>query len=483
MRDVLSRTMKYGIKYIGKKRCNYMKINNNISAVITNKQLLRTEDSLASAMERLSSGLSINHAKDNPSGIAISGKMQAQIDALGQSSDNSNDGISVLETADGALNEVTSIIQRMRELSVQAANDINAQSEKDAIQTEIESLKEEVDRIASTTEFNTKTLLDGSLDTRVYANDITRAQVNSHVSAGVYDFTVDTAATKAELAVDSTGLTYPITADQAGILNINGAAISITEGMTQEQVIEAIRDGAENGDAEITLDDTGTAITAISSSKYGTSASLQISASTDALATALGISTDGSSATGTNAEITLDKTSAFGAQATAAVDGNKVTVTDVDGFKMTFLLDEDYTGDVEMEVTDIGPMDLQIGANEGQIMTVRIPATDTKSLYMDDLDVSTVNGADEGIGILDNALTRVNEIRASLGAYENRLEHTAASLDATEENMTSAISRIQDVDMAEEMVEYTKQNVLAQAGTSALSQANELPQMALQLLQ
>ena len=140
-----------------------MKINNNISAVITNKQLLRTENTLAMSMERLSSGLRINHAKDNPSGIAISGKMQAQIDALGQSSDNSNDGISVLETADGALGEVTSIIQRMRELSVQAANDINSQSEKDAIQTEIASLKEEIDRISSTTEFNTMSLLNGSL--------------------------------------------------------------------------------------------------------------------------------------------------------------------------------------------------------------------------------------------------------------------------------------------------------------------------------
>ncbi|MBQ1901890.1 MAG: flagellin [Lachnospiraceae bacterium] len=459
-----------------------MKINNNISAVITNKQLLRTENTLAMSMERLSSGLRINHAKDNPSGIAISGKMQAQIDALGQSSDNSNDGISVLETADGALGEVTSIIQRMRELSVQAANDINSQSEKDAIQTEIASLKEEIDRISSTTEFNTKSLLNGSLDAHVYANDVTRIQVNSNVPAGVYELSVDSVAQKAQIAMSTSGLTYPITEAQAGTITINGSPAAITAGMTQEQVLETIRTAAEHGDAEIELD-TSDNIVGVNSKRYGNSAGLLISASTDELANALGISTDGSSAVGVDANVTLDKASAFGSQATVAVDGNKATITDVNGFNMSMLIDEGYTGNVSLEVTDVGPMDLQIGANEGQQMSVRIPATDTKSLYIDDLDVSTVSGAARGIGLLDAALTKVNEIRANLGAYENRLEHTVSSLDQTEENMTSAISRIQDVDMAEEMVEYTKQNVLAQAGTSALSQANEMPQMALQLLQ
>lgn len=459
-----------------------MKINNNISAVITNKQLLRTENTLAESMERLSSGLRINHAKDNPSGIAISGKMQAQIDALGQSADNSNDGISVLETADGALGEVTSIIQRMRELAVQAANDINSQSEKDAIQTEIASLKEEIDRISSTTEFNTKSLLDGSLDAHVYANDVTRIQVNSNVPAGVYELSIDSVAQKAEIPMSTSGLTYPVTAAQAGVVTINGSPAAITEGMTQEQVMEAIRTAAEHGDAEIEIDTTGNVVNAMSK-KYGSNAGLSISTDSDALANALNISTDGSSAVGANASVTLDKSSAFGAQSTVAVDGNKLTITDVNGFKMSMLVDEGFSGNVELEVTDVGPMDLQIGANSGQQMSVRIPATDTKSLYIDDLDVSTVDGADRGIGLLDDALTRVNEIRANLGAYENRLEHTVSSLDQTEENMTSAISRIEDVDMAEEMVEYTKQNVLAQAGTSALSQANEMPQMALQLLQ
>ncbi|MCR4610461.1 MAG: flagellin, partial [Lachnospiraceae bacterium] len=146
-----------------------MKINNNISALVTNRQLLRNEDYLAASMEKLASGLKINHAADNPSGMAISGKMRAQINGLDRASQNASDGVSVLQTADGALNEVTSMIQRMRELSVQAANGIVEQQDKEAIQSEISSLLEEVDRIATSTEFNTKTLLDGSLDTRVYA--------------------------------------------------------------------------------------------------------------------------------------------------------------------------------------------------------------------------------------------------------------------------------------------------------------------------
>ena len=154
-----------------------MKINNNISAVITNKQLLRTEDSLAGAMERLSSGLRINHAADDPSGMAISGKMDIQIEALALASRNANDGISVIQTADGAMNEVTSMIQRMRELSVQAANGINSISDKQQIQAEISQLREEIDRISSSTEFNTKQLLDGSLDERVYADKVSRIAV------------------------------------------------------------------------------------------------------------------------------------------------------------------------------------------------------------------------------------------------------------------------------------------------------------------
>ena len=174
-----------------------MRINNNMSAVITNNKLLGTEGSLSDVMEKLSSGFSINHASDNPSGIAIAGKMQAQIDGLDQASTNGSDGISVLQTAEGALNEVTEMIQRMRELSVQAANGTNSDAEREAIQQEIDSLLSEIDRVSQTTEFNKINLLDGTLDCRTYGNNATRIATSNTVAAGIYRLRIDEAAERA----------------------------------------------------------------------------------------------------------------------------------------------------------------------------------------------------------------------------------------------------------------------------------------------
>ncbi len=173
----------------------------------------------------------------------------------------------------------------------------------------------------------------------------------------------------------------------------------------------------------------------------------------------------------------------FGPQATTGYDGNHITVTDVDGFELSFLAEASYVGEIEFNVTDIGSMTLHVGANKNQNMEVRIAAVTTEFMYIDDLSVTRVNGPEDALDSLDTALNYVTSVRSQLGAYENRLEHTTKSLDTTEENMTSAISRVEDADMATTMVEYTKLNVLEQAGTSALAQANELPQLALQLLQ
>jgi flagellin len=457
-----------------------MKINNNISAVITNKQLLRTEDTLAASMERLSSGLRINHAKDDPSGMAIAGKMNAQIDGLSRASRNSSDGISVLDTADGALTEVTSMLQRMRELSVQAANGTMSENDRAAIQKEIGNLVEEIDRISEATEFNTKTLLDGSLSNRVYGDHFTRPTPSSTVEAGFYNFTVNAAAEQASVAINVTnGLTYPIPSDQAGSITINGAAAMIEAGMSKEDVIGSIRDAAEIGGAliEITDDDTVT----VKSEYYGVNEHVDVVSNTT-LVLPLGAEHQ----VGKNADITMDTAnSLFKDHPTATIkhEGNHITFTDVEGFSLSMKLEENFEGAIKCEVTDIGPMDLQVGANMGQQITVRIPSISSEYLYLDEVDVSKVGGPERAMTRLDEALATVNDIRANLGAYTNRLEYTVSSLNATHENMNSAISRIADVDMATEMVEYTKDNVLQQAGTSALSQANELPQMALQLLQ
>ncbi|MCR5097394.1 MAG: flagellin [Lachnospiraceae bacterium] len=477
-----------------------MKINNNISAVITNQQLLRTEEKLAASMERLSSGFKINHSKDDPSGMAISNKMKAQIDGLSQASQNASDGSSVLETADGALNEVHSMLQRMRELAVQAANDTNSQTDRESIQAEITNLKDEIDRISSTTEFNTKMLLDGSVGARCYADNVSRIQTSEEVKAGPYKFTVQKAATRGKIETTAAA-TYPLTA--SGFVDINGARAELKAGMTEDEVLGALRDAAEMGNA--TIEKSASGLTFYSAA-YGDDASIQVAASSAELQTALGLpSVDYTNNTnpchGKNAVINMVNNTAdsqFGTTCTYTMEGNKVTFTDVGGFKMSMLLDAGYEKDawidpddhtkgqydgvINVEVTDIGPMDLQIGSNEGQQMRVIIPSTDTENLYIDDMDVTTISGASVAIDQADKAIAYISETRSSLGAYTNRLDYAIKSLDQTSENMESAISRLKDVDMALEMTEYTRYNVLSQAATSALSQANELPQMALQLI-
>ena len=467
-----------------------MRINNNMSAVITNNQLLGTESSLADVMEKLSSGFSINHASDDPSGIAIAGKMQAQIDGLDKASTNSSDGISVLQTAEGALNEVTDMIQRMRELSVQAANGTNSDSERETIQKEIDSLLEEIDRVAETTEFNTINLLNGSLDNRTYAEHATRMQTSNTVPAGLYTLNITSAATRGTAGGVNPllGAATAPALSMAGTMNINGYGVEFTEGMSREAVYEAMRDACEKGSATISDPDDNIAIYSL---KYGAKADLEIEFSSKEFAVALGFPEDQITEgaiihnVGVDAVVELDKTSPsmFGPQATTGYDGNHITVTDVDGFELSFLAEASYVGEIEFNVTDIGSMTLHVGANKNQNMEVRIAAVTTEFMYIDDLSVTRVNGPEDALDSLDTALNYVTSVRSQLGAYENRLEHTTKSLDTTEENMTSAISRVEDADMATTMVEYTKLNVLEQAGTSALAQANELPQLALQLLQ
>ena len=220
-----------------------MRINNNMSAVITNKQLLRTENNLTKSMERLSSGLKINHAKDNPAGMAISNKMQAQIDALDRASSNASDGTSVLQIADGALNETSAILQRMRELSVQAANGTNSLEDKQAIQDEIEALKDEVNRISKDTEYNSKSLLDGSLDTRVYTDNanVSRVNVSDYVNPGKYELEITEAAAKAKAASTANTIKSDDATNKIGVsgtVSINGYGVDIDKDDTMAAVLK-----------------------------------------------------------------------------------------------------------------------------------------------------------------------------------------------------------------------------------------------------
>lgn len=463
-----------------------MKVNYNMSAVVTNKQLLTTEGKLTGAMEKLSSGLKINRAKDDAAGMAISNKMKLQIDGLDQASRNASDGDSVLQTADGALDEVTNILQRMRELSVQAATDTNSLGEREAIQEEINSLRDEVDRVSRDTEFNTKALLDGTLDTRVYAKNVSRISTSVYVEPGMYEIEVTQQAKKGTMTADNAAFA-DMTAEigATGAVDINGSQVEISATDTYEEVYQKLRDAAEIGNTSADID-AGGALT-LTTTKYGNSQKVEITFSNATLAAAIGFDSE-TPAVVRGADATLDFVDGFSDSATTNIDGNRVVITDKSGFEFAFLIDEGFPaagadGTVEFEVTEIGSMTLQIGANQYQTMDVRIPKLDSETLYLDTIDVTTKEGGDNAILELDKALDKVTTVRASIGAYQNRLEYAVGSLDETSENMTAALSRIQDVDMAEEMSNYTQQNVLQQAAISVLTQANELPQQTLQLLQ
>ena len=474
-----------------------MKINRNMSAVRANKQLLGTENRLSKSMKRLSSGYKINSAEDNPAGMAISNKMKAQIEALDQAKSNSSDAQNVMKIADGALGEVSSMLQRIRELAVQGASDTYSENDKKALQSEIDELTKEVDRISGDTEYNTKSLLDGSSDTRVYVRQkdangnmtqvnsyITRINFSDNVSSDKYELTVNSLATQAAGSLASA--TKP---DAEGTISINGVSVAVKADMTQDEYIQELQKAATT--AGTTMQVNGDSISFLSN-EYGSDSTVNItlSSSLKALAGAdyenaddgsgnMQLKSNGKDAVVTGGENLSDKT--------IRADGNRVYVVGNSGFSMDFLLssDMDMTAgsmDLQIDISDIGNMAVQIGANEGQEMKIRIPEVSSQTLYLDTVDVTVKGGADKAMSTLDDAIEYVSGVRSRIGAFQNRLESAESSLSETSENMTGAYSNIMDTDMATEMTEYAAQNILDQAGISVLSQANDLPQQVLSLL-
>ncbi len=464
-----------------------MKINRNMSAVITNRQLLRTENKLSASMERLSSGYKINKAGDNPAGMAISNKMKAQIDALDQAESNAADGESVLNIADGALNEVSSILQRMRELCVQAANGTNSLSDRESIQKEVDKLKEEVDRISADTEYNTKTLLDGSCDVRVYSKEVNRMDISDSVTPGTYTLHVDQ---KAQAAM------YDIpqpTGKVDGKITINGVGVDYTKGMSEDAFFEQLRKSAEQAGCTVDRNANGGGYT-ISTTEYGSSQAVKVSMNKE-FAEDIGLDKNADAKyddktgnytlnkVGTDAQVSLVDGVGFSKTTTVSAEGTRIKVTDIGGFSMDFKLKENAQQDITIDVTDIGAMSIQIGANQYQDVDVRIPEISTESMYLDTVDVTVSNGPENGMRTLDDAIAKLSDVRSRIGAFTNRLQYAQNSLAETQEDLTAAYSNILDTDMAEEMTEFTQRNVLEQASISVLSQANDLPQQVLSLLQ
>ena len=464
-----------------------MRINTNMSALRSCYQLNRANDRLSASLERLSSGYKINSAEDSPVGAAMSQKMKTQLRGLDRAIQNASDGISVVETAEGALNEVTEMIQRMRQLSVQGANGTMSAQDRQSLMDEISQLQNEIDRISNDTEYNTRGLINGELSRRTYTDvpGIRSTYISDAVTAGRYELTVAAEATYSKLT--SGAVDVPVTGIEVdGTITVNGENVAIEKGETIDEVLDKIKSVADLSDISVNYD--GTNIT-FKSDILGSNYPIEINC-TKELAEKLGLEMD-MSAQGTDAIVTATTAAnslfKFPDSTTIEVDGNNITLSASGGFEMRVAVDEGLlpgpNTSIIVTALDIGTMVIQMGANEGQVMDINIPEVSCAAMGIDKLNLHTEAGCDRAIGMCDDALKYISSVRSKLGAYANRMEHAVNSLNVTTENMTAALSRIEDVDMAKEMTTFTSQNVITQAANSMLAQANQMPEKVLQLLQ
>ena len=496
-----------------------MIINHNLNAMNAHRQLGLTNTASSKSMEKLSSGYRINRAGDDAAGLSISEKMRGQIRGLNMASRNAQDGISLIQTAEGALSETHAILQRMRELAVQASSDTNVDVlDREAIHNEFQELLKEVDRIGTDTEFNTQKLLNGGgvepatlTATATGTGEVTLADLPAvEEQLGEFTLSITTALADGETIIIG-NVTITASNDGAGPLEINQGADKTVQAEEIKTILDADAtfgaqyDVTDNSDgtltitekagkasgSELTIDDSGMTtgaadieqVTAsIAASAGGTTLTINTAfAHGDTLEIGGVTYTFADNGTGDNvidtvANSTADDQATALAALIAGQDGiasavattNSITITqeaiqeaiEGEGFSATF----------------------QIGANQNQIMEISIGDMRAEALGIDNVSLATGADAREAITTINDAINKVSTQRSSLGAYQNRLEHTIKNLDNSAENLQAAESRIRDVDMAKEMMEFTKNNILQQAAQAMLAQANSAPQGVLQLL-
>ena len=531
-----------------------MRIQHNITALNTHRNLGFNQAQSAKNLEKLSSGFKINRAGDDAAGLSISEKMRSQIRGLDMATKNAQDGISLIQTAEGALSETHSILQRMRELADQAANGTNTNSDREALQNEVKQLKEEIDRIGNTTEFNTMKLLDGNLKSAGGATVATDTTTGSIVAkqtsaqlSGTATKATDLSFKAEKLNIDGAEITVnwqDLTTDEKSILkNMDTADPASTKkaaDLLQSKINDAI-DASGHSVSHITVKAQGTNLVVESGSKgtnskvvTGTGSTLNVMTAAATQTATTGTSNYSGTAIAADAEVDMningtliqvklpkvDPDDTMEATATAlqtaintAIKGYNENVANKakgeEGFinDVTVKATEDgrfqigsESGEVKFAdragtaVADLGlsnaqtdasangGMTLQIGANKGQTMTFGINDMRASSLGVTKVDISSQSGAANALKTLDDAIAKVSAQRSELGAVQNRLDHTINNLGATSENLTASESRIRDTDMAKEMMEFTKNNILSQAAQSMLAQANQQPQGVLQLL-
>ncbi|SIS43006.1 flagellin N-terminal helical domain-containing protein [Salimicrobium flavidum] len=421
-----------------------MRINHNIAALNTHRQMGQANQAQQESMEKLSSGLRINSAKDDAAGLAISEKMRGQIRGLDQATKNAQDANSLIQTAEGAMNESHSILQRMRELSVQSANDTNTSEDRTEIQKEVEQLKSEINRISTDTEFNKKTLMDGTF---AKGAEITNSGDTGITSAEVFDSnlnneTYSVTTTSTSVDVDSSAVT-----DVSGIA-INSGSSDVALG---DYTMEVSNFDSGNDTADVIIkDDEG--------NEVGNEASLDISnwdssavsvGDFDITGSAAGEATDGTFSFSVEADATFEVKAEDGTSvATKTITDNTTGVTSVGGLELNFDGDlKNSATDTEVEVTG-NSLSFHIGANENQTTNLSLNSMSSEALGVQDIDLTSREGAESAISTINQAIEDVSSERSKLGATQNRLDHTINNLGTSSENLTAAESRIRDVDYA-----------------------------------
>ncbi len=491
-------------------------INTNVASLNAQRNLSGSQADLSTSMQRLSSGLRINSAKDDAAGLAISDRMTAQIRGLNQASRNANDGISLAQTAEGAMQESTNILQRIRELSVQAANATNSAADRAALQAEVNQLKSEMNRIAQSTTFNGLNILDGSFVSQQFqvgpnANETIGVSIQSMAADDLGRYFVDSINTTAN---QGTGSTTAAAAADPGVNSIAAQDLTVTGSQGSDTI--PIGAGATAWDIANQVTN--------SAEKTGVTATARTEATLSGLGAdgivTLTVGSGGNTAT-VNASVTINDLSELATVindqsgttgVTATVDGGTLTLVQAEGKDIII---EDFihsTAGTTIDATgpDTQPTTLTDGGTDSTRVTgmVEFSSEDSYTLsstvdntagsILDDaanttvistfeevtaIDIGNVEGANDALKIVDAALNKIDSQRADLGALQNRFESTISNLMNVAENLTAARSRIRDADIAQETSEMTKNNILQQAGVSILTQANQTPQLALQLLQ
>ena len=470
-----------------------MVVQHNLQAMNANRMLNITTGSQSKSAEKLSSGYRINRAADDAAGLSISEKMRKQIRGLDQASTNAEDGVSAVQTAEGALTEVHSMLQRMNELAVQASNGTNSQTDRDAIQSEIDQLTTEIDRVAETTKFNETYLLKGDAD------GATKDVYMKGHDAGL----------KGTLTDGATSATFKVAAgalDAGKKVTIGGKEYTIgstkaeAEALATKAATDAAADATDktikiDGD-EYTYDQANTKWKDKAGKDVADiNAKINAGSTVEYNGKSLTVMKDDKAPTGVDDS---DSSVISAAKAVELMTAELKTANNIGATKTAATITAaagGYTSDAGIEFT-IGKgtaevaeklnFNLHVGSDADMTNKINVNIETMNSSY---LGIKGLNVTDEtgvsatyAVDAIADALQKVSDQRSSLGAVQNRLEHTIANLDNVVENTTSAESRIRDVDMAEEMVEYSKNNILAQAGQSMLAQANQATQGVLSLL-